>query len=257
MLFPSEVRAKLEELGAEFVSEDLAYIPVKATYSTEILEYQEIDTTPYVTKLKQNIVRNLTYRNVKTFEYYGIQGILRKVCIKYRDPIINFKVFPLRVRNVVLHMFSGRLTGEIVNRFENYSKEGQEGYYKTWRWKSCPTSEDSYSWYVVEGSADLKSDWYHRVIEEETNRLIATVRQITDIVKKNGYVEITASFETTGLIDVIWSLLMIFISGRVSTRDGYDITISYKWKGETQTVKRHIDGRVVLPVEGSVGVAWD
>ena len=76
-------------------------------------------------------------------------------------------------------------------------------------------------------------------------------------VKPGKRVELSASFETSGLLDVIWTLLQIFLRGRVTTRDGYDVTVTYYWKGQQQSISRHIDARVVLPVEGDVRWSWD
>ena len=256
MPFPPDVRERLERMGAEFVSEDLAYLTPKPAPPATVLEYSVKDTTPLWRKVKQQRIRSYTHRNILTVKEYGvIQGIFRKVCTLYHDPKIEFRLVPVKARNITLHVFSGRITGEIVNEFTNESEEGEEGYYKTWRWRACPTDEDYYSWHEVPGSADLDNNWLHEAIEEETGKLIARVTQKA-AVRKGDRVEVSASFETSGLLDVIWTLLEIFWSGRVTTRDGYDVTIRYKWKGETQTVNRHVDARVILPVEGNVGVSW-
>ena len=257
-MIPTEVKQRLEELGAVFETEASGYIPVKTPLRVpKILAYNVRETTGVIRKLKQDVIRNYVHRNIVTFNTVGIQGILRKVCTMYKDPEIRFRLVPIKVRNVTFHLFSGRITGEIVNKFENNSKEGQEGYYITWRWRTCPTDPDVYSWRNVPGSADLKPNWLHDAIEETTNRLISRVRQAAGKVVKNDYIEIKSSFETTGLLDVIWTLLQIFTSGRVTTRDGYDVTVTYEWKGQIQQRSYHVDARVVLPVEGNVNWAWD
>jgi len=243
------------------VTEEVAgvlYVRPKKTYLIpEILEYEMTDTTPIVRNFRQKVVRSYVHRNIETFRTLRLRGILKKVCVTYKDPIINFDLVPVKTRNVVFHMFSFRITGDIVNSLHNKSKEGEEGKHVTWRWKSCPTDPDVYDWEKVKGSADIISNWLHNFTEDSTGTYLDEVRQSVSKKPPGAEVEVSASWEKGGLGPVIFTLLNIFLTGRVVLRNGYDVSVKYTWKDQTQTVNRHIDAKVALPVEGSVGVAWD
>jgi len=259
MVLPRNVKRRLEEMGAVFETEASGYIPVKKRLpEPEILEYREIDTTPPFREFRQDVIRNYVHRNIVALERYGPRPmyLLRKVCTKYHDPRILHRLSPVRIPEATFHLLSGKIDGKIENKFTNNSEEGEKGEYITWRWRSCPTEDEEYSWEKVDGSADLTPDWTHEAIEEQTEKMIAKVEQAPGMVAKDDSASVEASFETTGLLDVIMTLLDIFTTGSVTTRDGYDVTIEYEWKGETQTVNKHVDCRVRLPVDG-VNWSWD
>lgn len=252
-----DVKRKLEERGAVFKTETSGYIPVKQRLAEpRILKYRETDTTPPLMEFRQDVVRNYVHRNIVTFDRFGPRPmyLFRKVCTKYHDPQILYKLSPVRIPTVTLHMLSGKLTGEIKSKFNNNSKEGEEGRYVTWRWRACSSEEDAYSWEKVAGSADIMPDWLHEAVETTTEKVIAKVEQALEKVTKDDRVSVEASFETTGLLDIIWDLLDIFTTGTVTMNDGYDVTLKYKWKGETQTVNKHVDCTVALPVDN---VDWN
>jgi hypothetical protein len=258
-------REKLERyLKANYVTEErngILYVwPEKTYVMPEVLEYKIRDTTPILRHVRQKYLRNIIHRNLETMRYfYGIEGLLRKVCVMYKDPVIDFDIVPLKTKNVVFHMLSWRITGDIVNQLTNKSKEGEQGTYKTRRWKSCPTDPSVYQWETVKGSADILPDWLHSFAEDQTGTFLARVKQAASRVAPGMKTpEVSASWQKSGVgSGAFMTLLGIFLTGKVTLRNGYDVTIKYYWKGQEQTVNRHVDSVVVLPVEGSVGIAWD
>jgi len=235
------------------------YVYPEVTYFfPEVLEYKVFDTTPLPRRIRQNIIRNYVHRNVETFTIYGAAGLFKKVCVMYRDPKIDFDIIPVKTNNVVFHMLSFKITGNIVNSFTNRSVEGEEGRYTTRRWKACPTDPNAYTWEKVPGSADLTPSWIHKFTEDQTSTYLSKVSQSTGKVSAGSKSpDVSGSWSTGNIGDVILTLLSIFLKGRVTLRNGYDVTVKYVWKGQTQTVNRHVDARVVLPVEGGLGVSWD
>ncbi|MBA7704546.1 hypothetical protein ES703_113360 [subsurface metagenome] len=108
------------------------------------------------------------------------------------------------------------------------------------------------------GSADLIPNWGHNFTDDATAKFLAKVSQVASkVAPQQRSPDISASWKTGGLGDVILTLLSIFLTGRVVLRNGYDATVKYTWKGQTQTVNRHIDTKVALPVEGNIGVAFN
>jgi len=255
----NEIRRRLKDLGATFETERSGYIPVRRRATAKILEYRTYDTTPILRRVRQDVIRNFVYKNIVSVKRFGIiRALLMKECIMYKDPDIRFRITPLYITNVTFHLLSGRITGEIASRFENNSVEGEEGHYEVWRWRACPTDPDLYEWKKIPESAMLRPEYRHICIEENTNATIADIRKsISEYVSKGSYIDVKATFETTGLGDFIWSLLQYFIRGSLTTRDGYDVTVYYRWKGQIQSISRHIDARVVLPVVGSVHWSLD
>jgi len=255
------IRQKLRELGATNPEGTSGIIPVSPPKILEpqILEYKVRDTTPIGIKVRRTVVDPRMRKMAIMLEtkFYRTQGLLRKLCTMYKDPTIDFELVPVKVRNITFHAFSLKLTGDVVLRFTNKSKEGEEGTLYTWRWRSCPTDPDAYNWKVVEGSADLTPSWNHDFVEDSTGALLSRLNMKLSKVSKGHYVEPTGYWETKGLGDLVWSILSILITGKVATRNGFDVTINYYWLGKTQTINRHIDAKVVLPVEGNIGWSWD
>ena len=255
-----ELIKRLRDLGAVFETEDSGYVVVKRTITApRVIEYREYDTTGFVKKFKQDVIRNLVYRNIVSVKRFGIiRSLLMKECIMYKDPNIRFRITPMYITNVTFHFLSGRITGEIVNKFENNSVEGEEGHYEVWRWQSCPTDPNLYEWEKVPESASLRPEYNHKCIEENTGATIINIFQkVSEYVGKNDYINVTTTFETSGLGDFIWSLFQYFIKGSLTTRDGYDVMVYYYWKGQIQSINRHISARVILPVVGTVNWKFD
>jgi len=254
-------REKLKELGATNPEGTSGIIPVNppATYEPEVLEYRAVDTTPLRVKMRMKYIDPLIRRAMIAAEKGLIrtQWILRKTCTMYKDPVINFELIPIKVKNITCHVFSLKLSGDVVLRFTNKSKEGEEGTTVTWRWRACPTDPDAYSWHVVEGSADLAPSWSHSFVEDSTSTVLGRISKALDKVYRGSSVEVTGYWETGSLGDLLWNIVSILISGKITTRNGFDVTLKYYWLGKTQTISRHIDAKVVLPVEGNIRWSWD
>lgn len=185
----------------------------------------------------------------------GLRAFFEKPCVRYRDPIIDYTVSPIKIKNVKYHVFSCYFEGDIVNKISNSGKEGQRGTTKVWRWEDCPVSDDSYAWEIVAKSADLISNWTHELKEKTTGKRLGNVSQSASVLKGKT-VSKTSHWKSGNLLDFIIQILNILITGGVTTRNGYDVTVSYEWKG-TQTKSKHIDKTVWLPIEGNIVWWWD
>jgi hypothetical protein len=260
MSLPTEKEELRKYLVENYSTEEVGgilYVTPSGTCEPQVVEYRVSDTTPYPIKFKQNVARNYVHRNIRSVQVYGAQALLRKVCTMYKDPVIDFDLKPVKTRNVTFHLISWKMTGDIVSNMYNKSVEGQEGDTVTWRWRACPTDPNAYSWENVAGSADLTPNWSHNFTEDSTVTYLSRVSQSLSKISPGSSVDASASWSTGGLGSVIFTLLQIFLTGTVTLRNGYDVTVNYTWKSQTQSVSRHIDTKVILPVEGNVGVAWD
>jgi hypothetical protein len=261
---PTSREELVRHLKSNYVTEEVGgvlYVRPERAYPTpEVLEVKARDTTGVLRYIRQRVLRSYVHRNIETLRhFYGVEALLRKVCTMYKDPTIDFDLTPVKTKNVVFHMLSWRIGGDIVNVLTNKSQEGEEGKYKTLRWKACPTDPTAYEWEKVKGSADILPDWLHDFTEDQTGTFLARVKQAAGRVAPGEKTpEVSTSWEKAGIgSGAFMTLLGIFLTGRVTLRNGYDVTIKYWWKDQPQTVTRHIDAKVVVPVEGSVGIAWD
>ena len=240
-----EIEEKIRQLGGIRVTSDYGYIPVKRKGKFKILKYDEYRCR-YC--LSTRITKTLAeIKHVFTLSIF--LGLLRKPCVLYHDPKIDYKIYPVKISVVRCHLFSLKMDGDVVVKFENKSVEGEKGETVVWRWQSCPTDESRYKWEKVEGSADLIPSWSHSMVEDSTGVLLGQMSKSTDKVKKNSSTSVSVEWSTGTIWDYFWNLLQLFVSGSVTTRNGFDVTASYEWLGSIVTDSRHIDVVAVLPVE--------
>jgi len=237
---------ELEEMfGIKIISGYGVKVVPQVLKEPKILEYNVVETTTPVKELVNSTKATILGR-LKFFELF------KKTCYKYKPPVIDFEIVPVKVKNVEFHWGGLYFKGDIVVKFYNKSKEGKEGVAKVWRWESCPSSEEAYDWKVVPGSADLLGSWGHKFWEDTNDIFIDSVDANTgDYVKKNNYVCVTAKWQTQNLGDTALTLWNILTSGKIVTRNGFDVTVSYDFNG-TQQKTYHVDVKAVLPVEGNV-----
>ena len=256
MGFTEEDRQKLKWMNAKIMSDTHAFIPIKPPIiSPDVLGSQSTDTTPVLRQFRQDVVRSHVDKNIESFKMFGIQGIFKKTCTRYRNPLINFNLMPIKITNVHFIILKAKITGDIVNELGNRSKEGEKGTTTVRRRKSCPTAEGEYTWQKIPNSADITSRWGHRAVEDETGELLSQLSQSLPLMKPAQMLSATGHFEQGGLKSV-WDLINIFVRGAITVRNGYDVTVNYTWKNQTQTQNRHIDSRIRLPVEGGVDIDW-
>ena len=260
-----ERRRRLREFGATNVEGTEGIIPVApGPTEPEILEYAVRDTTPLRVKIRRLRVDPWVRRAelvwaTKFYRTQGLLGLLKKLCTSYKNPKISFEVRPRKVRNVVFHVFSLKFDGDVVCEFVNRSEEGEEGSCAVWIWQHCPPegSPEYTDWKKVAGSADLVPSWAHNFVEDKTSALLGKIDKALGKVYKGRSVEVTGAWKTKGLWDLAWTILSILVRGSVITRNGFDVTVKYTWLGKTQTISRHIDAKVELPIEGNIRWSWD
>ena len=252
--FDEGTRRRLEELGFTFTGPSEAVAQPQATVTEAILEEtviaSEQTSTTWVYPL-WFIAERLLFP----------QGIFRVTCKKYIDPRIAFDILPVRARNVAFRISCLCVEGDLDVDLRNTGEDGKEGRKTISRLQyilhGCPTDPNEYSWRVVEGSATLKDNsavqdfW-----ENQTGAYLSRLNHRPPDVAVGRSVRVTGRFRTGGLGDLFWTLLQIFLTGTVTLRNGFDVTVHYDWLGERKEVKRRVDVRVTVPVEGSISVTW-
>jgi len=255
-----EIRVKIRELGGIDLDEEHGYFPVSPKIAKPIIhEYYE-KPVPSVISSIQSVWARTRHKLRVEADYAIAEGIIsrffKKTCTKYHEPDIKFRIYPTKIRKAIIHLFSFKITGDVEVKFENNSKEGEEGKTTVWRWQSCPTSDDAYHWEKVKGSADLKPSWNHKFVEDSTSVVLGVMSASTDKVVRNSYASASANWDTGNIFDYFWSLVQLFITGTVTTRNGFDVTVNYNWLGSNVTKSMHVDAKVTLPVE-AVEYRWD
>ena len=253
MITEEEIREKIKELGAVEIDRNTGYFPVKSTLvKPRILEYNEYEI-PTILSTAQNFFAITKRKAVLGAKYVFAEGIFtrifKKTCTKYHDPKISFKIYPTAVKKAVVHLLSFKITGEVETKFENHSEEGEEGKTSVWRWQSCPTKDSEYEWEKVKGSANLNPAWSHRFVEDSTGVVLGDISDSTDVVKLNSSATSVAKWNTGDIFEYFWSLLQLLLTGTITTRNGFDVTVTYKWLGSNVSKTKHVDAKVVLPVK--------
>ena len=262
-----EVKRIARDMGLEYIEteEGNLIIQTRSPIKRPIVhEYHEYDTTPLWRKMKPDLIAKYRRKReiLRQKGYAGIEGLFRVVCTKYIDPKISFDIIPTKVKNVTFYFPSCKISGDIEVELTNKGEDGKEGHCivrRLYYWRhGCPEEDEAYDWKDVIGSADILPNWDHSFTEDETDTFLATVRkELSNKVRKNERIEVSASWETSGLGNVARTLLQIFLRGNVRLRNGFDLTIKYEFpEGNTKTINRHVDVKVTLPVEGGVQTAW-
>jgi hypothetical protein len=252
--FDEETRRRLEQLGFTITAPAEAVAQPATTVTEPLVEeavvVSEQTRTTWIYPL-WFIAERLLFP----------QGIFRVTCKKYIEPKILFDILPVRARNVTFRISCLCIEGDLDVELRNTGEDGKEGR-KTisrlqYMLKGCPEDPNEYDWRVVEGSATLKDNSaLHDFWENQTGAYLTRMSYSPPDVAVGQSVRVTGKFRTSGLGNLFWNLLQIFLTGTVTLRNGFDVTVHYDWLGERREVKRRIDVRVTVPVEGSVKVAW-
>lgn len=201
------------------------------------------------------VVRRVPMPLVKTFGVIDrLSDFLKNECTKYIDPTIAYELYPLKLTNLVYHAWSVKLEGDIVNQMNNKGQDGQKGTKEVWRWEDCPEADSEYNWKVVEGSADLGSSLSHEIKDEE-NRKIDTISQNIS-VNEGKKVSVSAHWSSSW-VALVLDMLELLVTGGIVLNNGYDVTVTYEWRGDTHRKKEHIDARVWVPLEGNIKWEWN
>jgi hypothetical protein len=252
--FDEETRRRLEELCFTFTGPGEAIAQVIPPIAEPVVE-------------KANVVSEQT-STTWIYPFWFIverilfpQGIFRVTCKKYIDPKIAFDILPVRARNVVFRISCLCIEGDLGVELRNTGEDGKEGRKTISRLQymreGCPTDPNEYNWRTVEGSATLKDNSaLHDFWENQTGAYLSRLSHRPPDVRVGQSVQVSGRFRTGDLSQTFWTLLQIFLAGTVTLRNGFDVTVHYDWLGERREVKRHVDVRVTVPVEGSISVTW-
>lgn len=250
--FDVDTRRKLEGLGFTMVGPAEAFADVRPRITEpEVLSYEEGPL---------EITRVRTYRLIYP-PLYRTESVFSHTCTKYRDPKIAFSIIPTKATNVYFHIWGLWFDGNIETRLSNTGKDGEEGTHEMrwpkWRILGCPTDENDYSWEVLKDSAKLKDNSFANLFyENSSNAYLSNISQKIGDAPPAGKSSATGYFKTSGLGDFFWTLVSILLTGTVTTRNGFDVTVHYDWLGDTYEAKQHIDITAPLPIEGGVSIGW-
>jgi hypothetical protein len=250
-------RAILAGVGATNLKGESGTVPISTptSYTARVLEETETEVAqPLISEMRPRILSQALDR-VAIAKGLGLRAFLEKPCVKYKEPNISYTVSPIKVTNLKWHVYSFYFEGDIVNKISNRSTEGQKGSTTVWRWEDCPALDDSYAWEWIKGSADLVSSWRHKIVEDSTSAIFGNISQSANVLKGKS-ISVKGHWRSGDLYDFIIQVLNILATGGITTRNGYDITVRYEWKG-TQTKTKHVDKRVWLPIEGGLVWIWD
>jgi hypothetical protein len=252
--FDEETRRRLEQLGFTFTGPGEAVAQPATTVTVPVVEE--------VTVATEQTSTTWVYPLWFVLERLVLpQGVFRVTCKKYIDPKILFDILPVRARNLTFRLSCLCIEGDLDVELRNTGEDGKEGR-KTIRRRQymlygCPEDPNEYNWRVVKGSATLKDNSAtHDFWENQTGAYLSRLNHRPPEVAVGQSVRVTGRFRTQGLGELFWTLLQIFRTGTVTLRNGFDVTVHYDWRGERRQVKRTINVRVTVPVEGSISVAW-
>jgi len=169
---------------------------------------------------------------------------------KYKDPVIDFAINAIKMRDVDVYLLRGRITGKIDTKFENMSKEGE-----TWE-ENVKTGEQR-NRENVDGSADLDGEFDEEIFMRKISETLAKIED--RFIKKTEpdvKIKITSDFEKKGYINMIKSILDILLTGSMYIDDKIKVTVEWSWLGEKKSKSKDISIRAYLPVENVNWHMW-
>jgi|GEM_PF-4693466 len=254
----NEAKAKsiLLKMGVKDFSkgEGLISLPMRAA-DPQIISYERYDTTPLPLAFRPNVTGRVLNRLDNRIQSGALLDIFKQPCVKFKDPNIDYTLFPLKLANITYHALSFYLEGDIINKITNKCQEGEKGITSTWIWKNCPVESNEYSWAKVTGSADLSSSWSHKILDDVTGATLGKFNQNRS-VSVGSSSSINAHWKSGNLIDLILQIINIILTGGITTRNGYDVSYSWSFNG-THTKTQHIDAKIWLPISGGLTWIWD
>lgn len=150
---------------------------------------------------------------------------------KFIDPKIDFFAYAFEIKEVDFYLLTGRMTGTITTKVENYSICGakEEVNAKTGEIRNheIVTSSGNISGLITDKVTILED------IKEYIGQLVSS---ITNLAPKVG-VFVDGDFEKTGHIDLINQILHYFLKGNIHVEDVVRMKISYEWFGKRSAHK--------------------
>ena len=162
--------------------------------------------------------------------------------IKYKDPIIDFDIHAVEVRDLDVYILRGLITGKIYTKFENKSVEGEI-------YEENVRTGEKRNERTVYGSADLDGDFdetiYLREIKEELAKIVKRYIRRTE---PYASFSVKSNFEKRGYIEMIKSILRLLLTGSIYVDDIIKVTVEWLWRGERKSITRDIKIQAYLPV---------
>ena len=219
----------------------------------EILYFNVVDITPY----RQRILNMQPLRKIKE-KTLSIKPIIPcigqarrrcKIMKKTIDPIISPMVTPSYLTNIVVHVSSQIIEGDMVLDFDHYN--GVEG-------KICQKREyeDTWSCSIVPKTADLFDNLMETVGDfEDIQAVIDHILNTVEYLKVRDSTGVKCHWVTPAFWDVYFYYKLIdLLLGGDFTVSGYTTLTAY-WKNVDDSILYKIlrfEYKARLPIEGDI-----
>lgn len=169
---------------------------------------------------------------------------------KFTDPRIDFFAHAFELRDVHIYLLSGRATGVIVAKIENFSTEGikEEFNVKTGEIRNTET---------VSGSGTLGG-----LVKDTVTAVIGNTREVLGSISSaisklapQAGVFITGNFEMKGHVDIIKMICTQLRKGYIHVDDVVIARFEYEWFGR-RSVNREFKVDSDLPLAAPNELTW-
>lgn len=168
---------------------------------------------------------------------------------QYTNPAIQFSANAVKIDDLHIYLLSGRVEGRVVTRFRNQSEPGEV-------WFENRETGETTDRQVVEESAMLNGRFNESIFLKNVDVALAEIRNLVSSLRPDAVIEVDTGFVKTGVLDLIGTILDLFLNGQVYVDDDIDVTVSYDWMGERHTIEKRFRYKAYLSVGNVHWHAW-
>lgn len=166
---------------------------------------------------------------------------------QYKDPEIELRNNPTSIRSATAYLnpVNARIEGEVEISGENFSQPGEVRTKTTYKCKDDVETETE----VVDESAIVSMNATHDVGIDAISEGLDTVQSTIDSVSPEQSKSATVSFRKEGVLEVIESIIDIWVSGSMVANVVGEVDVQYEWKGSTKNRTFDIEADVRIPIQ--------
>jgi len=171
--------------------------------------------------------------------------------VTWTDPIIQGTVVPKSIPQATAYLnpLNARIEGDVTKEFENKSVPGKKSTKVEYKCKedeprTTQTIEESA---VVDAGSD--GDFFDLEALGTGELIDEVVTGITNVAPGSKEKSQEIRFEKSGVLEVIEALFDYWTRGTMSGNIQGTLTLTYEWKGSTQTKDLAVDTIARVPVE--------
>lgn len=161
---------------------------------------------------------------------------------RFVPPKPDMDASPLRIKNVIFHVWGLWLEGDIVTALENTGEEG----------KRCVDGDYT----PIYGSGTLAGKFKTLLRSTEIGETVFDRVDSFRPVKVAERITVSTHWECHLGEGSIRNLVNIFLTGQIETYNGIDIDATFDWQDATYIFSKHLGINLILPVEGTVSYVW-